>query len=89
MIERVKEIPAVKQNDGSLLIDLAQEGSPFLEGLLEPIRTVDVRVGSVVYRMPRGANDTTPDNVVQVGSMWTNMETGRAGFKLEDALGEK
>jgi len=77
--DRIKPIKIKKGH----LIDFTKEES-FLGGLKQPIRNVEYRIGGITYRVPRGADNPTPDNVVKVGGLFVNFEDGQIGTSLED-----
>jgi hypothetical protein len=83
MSERIKP---KKTEDGHWLIDFTQEGSPLLEGLKKPVRAVEFSVGAVQYRVPRGADDPIPDNVVEIGGLFHNLDNGKMGKNLKDVV---
>ena len=81
MNERLK---ATKQEDGRILVDLTQTGSPLMDGLKAPVRQVRFSAGAVDFVAPRGTNDETPDNVIAVGGVFQNTDTGKIGKTIED-----
>jgi hypothetical protein len=68
------------------VIDLTQDGSPLLEGLKKPVRKVAYTHGSTEFVFPRGADDPTPDEVIEVGGVFHNARTGAVGNTLEDVM---
>ena len=48
---------------------------------LEYDRVVEFTVGDMRVRLPRSADDPTPDNVLRVGGMEFNVETGELTVK--------
>lgn len=67
-------------------IDFTVPGSPLLEGLVAPVRTIEYRIGNVLYRVPRGADNPTPDNVVKIGGFWNNLSDGRTSREMKDVI---
>ncbi|MBI5841213.1 MAG: hypothetical protein HZB19_14035 [Chloroflexi bacterium] len=61
-------------------IDLNQE-------FKAPIRFVELRVGNVLCRIPRSADDETPDDIVFVGGVYINLKDGRIGQTKESVNG--
>ena len=68
------------------VIDLTQEGCLFLEGLKQPVRGVKHTYGSITVIFPRGADDTTPDEVMEVAGLFHNARTGAVGKTMEDVM---
>ena len=78
--------PTYLPEDGVYFVDFTQPGSPLLKGLKVPVRAVEFDVGPMRYRVPRGADDPMPDNVVEIGGLFHNTQTGMIGTKLEDVV---
>ncbi len=60
------------------------EGEPTLDftkmdeakELSEPVRVVEFVVGGMKLLLPRGVDDTTPDNVLRFNGLELNVDTG-------------
>jgi hypothetical protein len=74
-----------RDENGQLWIDLT-EVSELVNKLETPTRVFQYRIGPVVYRLLRGADDATPDNVVQFGGLYHNLDTGHVGRELKDVV---
>ena len=67
------------------LIDLSKV--PELVGRLQqPARVVEYQIAGIHYRVARGANDPTPDNVVQMAGMYFNLTDGRVSSALDGVV---
>ena len=71
---------------GRKLVDLTKPGSPLLNGLTQPVRVVTYSIGSFDYRVPRGADDPTPDNVVKMGGLYFNTSDGRVSKDISQVV---
>jgi hypothetical protein len=69
------------------LVDFAREGNPTLSELKQPIRIIEFRIGSIVCRIPRSADDPTPDNVVKIGGLYHNLSDGRMSTDMASVNG--
>jgi hypothetical protein len=84
MKEKYTPIEPFKQENGRYLVDFTQPGSPLLSGLKEPVRKIRYGVAAIDYVFPRGADDPTPDYVVEVGGLYYNMNDGRVGKTIDE-----
>lgn len=57
-----------------------------VDGLQQPTREVKFSVAGVRYKFLRGADDPTPDNVLQIGGIFINVDDGRMGEQLTDVV---
>ena len=69
--------------EGPVWLDLT-EVSELVESLQKPTRVFQCRIGPVVYRILRGADDPTPDNVIEISGLFHNIDDGRIGRELND-----
>src|SRR5262245_47575029 len=71
--------------NGQYWVDLTGV-SEMTDKLLKPTRVIQVRVGSVMYRFCRGANNPTPDHVIEMSGFYHNLKDGRLSTKMEDVV---
>ena len=71
--------PLYQQLDNQPMADFSLEDDLAIKKLKAPIRHVEFRFGDILCRIPRGADDQTPDDVVMIGGIYLNLTDGRIG----------
>lgn len=74
-----------RDENGQLWVDLT-EVSELVNKLETPTRVVQYRIGPVMYKVLRGADDPTPDNVVQLSGLYHNLDSGQVSRELKDIV---
>ena len=85
LVENNSGAKSGQDETGQLWIDLTAV-SELVNKLETPTRVFQFRIGPVVYRLLRGADDPTPDNVVELSGLYHNLDDGRIGPELKDVL---
>ncbi len=83
LVENETGTKSGRDENGQLWIDLTGDHE-LVDKLEKPTRVFQCRVGSVIYRMCRGADDPTPDNVVKMNGLYHNLDTGHLSRELSD-----
>lgn len=85
LVENSSGAKSGRDENGQLWIDLT-EVPKLVNKLEKPTRVVQYRIGPAMYRVCRGADDPTPDCVIQLGSLFHNLNDGRVSREMSDVV---